>query len=208
MPNVWFTSDPHYGHKNIVKKLSDWTNTDGCRDFNSVEEMNDAIVEGINSVVAADDTLYCLGDFNFGGIKNQKAFRSRLVCDNIHLILGNHDFNHGSIPVDSVSHGFTSVRPYAEITIGGKEIILFHYAQRVWNRQGKGSWHLYGHSHGMLPKLKNFSMDVGMDRDIKTGPVKFNPVPINFYDLFTLFEDHKIHCEDGHERDEHSRPLR
>jgi len=37
-------------------------------------------------------------------------------------------------------------------------------ALRVWNQSNRGSWHLYGHSHGRLPEVPNsLSMDVGVD---------------------------------------------
>ena len=91
MSKIWFTSDPHYNHKNICKGTSEWNNTDRCRNFSSVEEMNNAIVEGINKHVNKDDILYCLGDWSFGGVESIWEFRKRINCKNIHLILGNHD---------------------------------------------------------------------------------------------------------------------
>jgi calcineurin-like phosphoesterase family protein len=206
MPKVWFTSDSHYGHKNIVDKLSDWTDKSQCRRFDTLDEMNDALVHGINKVVAPDDVLYHLGDFNFGGIKNQIEFRSRIQCETIHLLLGNHDFNHGQRPIDDAARSrFASIQHYKEIVIGGTEIVLSHYAMRVWNRQGKGAWHLYGHSHGSLPQLRNFSMDVGVDRP---GPVKFFPVPLNFFDILGVFDDdhHAIEAQDHHSRPDGSTP--
>ena len=40
--------------------------------------------------------------------------------------------------------------------------MLAHYAQRTWHGAFRGSWHLFGHSHGNLgPYLK--SIDVGVD---------------------------------------------
>lgn len=94
---IYFTSDTHYGHANICRGTSKWEARSeedfqqNTRDFNTLEEMNDAIVDGINSVVGEDDVLYHLGDWSFGGIKNIWEFRKRIKCKNIHLILGNHD---------------------------------------------------------------------------------------------------------------------
>jgi len=52
----------------------------------------------------------------------------------------------------------------AEVSIHGQAIVLCHYALRVWNRSNRGSWHLYGHSHGRLPEMPtSLSMDVGID---------------------------------------------
>lgn len=90
MPNIWFTSDTHFGHGNIAgKNSSKWK--DGYRHYNSTYEMNADIVKSFNKVVKEDDILYHLEDFSFGGIDNIWNFRKQLLCKNIHLILGNHD---------------------------------------------------------------------------------------------------------------------
>ena len=44
MPNTWFTGDSHFGHKNMVKGVSAWPDKSACRDFQSIEEMNDQLV--------------------------------------------------------------------------------------------------------------------------------------------------------------------
>src|SRR5688500_13363848 len=90
MSSIYFTSDTHYGHKNIAsEKGSQWKS--GWRMYNSVDEMNQELVKSINTVVKADDILYHLGDWSFGGIENIWKFRKQVNCQNIHLILGNHD---------------------------------------------------------------------------------------------------------------------
>ena len=88
---IWFMSDPHYNHKNICRGVSSWDDLSKTRDFKTLDEMNDAIVRNINNVVAVDDILFCLGDWSFGGFDKIRQFRDRIVCQNIHLILGNHD---------------------------------------------------------------------------------------------------------------------
>lgn len=88
--NIWFTSDPHYFHKNIAgPKVSSWKS--GYRDFEDEKEMSRHIVKVWNQTVKEDDILYCLGDWCFAGIQNIWNFRKQLRCKNIHLILGNHD---------------------------------------------------------------------------------------------------------------------
>jgi len=93
---IFVTSDTHYNHANICRGTSNWTadnskNPNETRDFNTIEEMNDAIVNAINSRVGEDDILYHLGDWSFGGWQNIWEFRKRINCKTIHLILGNHD---------------------------------------------------------------------------------------------------------------------
>jgi calcineurin-like phosphoesterase family protein len=94
---VFVTSDTHYGHKNICRGVTAWRLPDGSipidqtRDFDTIEQMNESIISGINSVVGEDDVLIHLGDWSFGGFENIQKFRDRIVCKEIHLILGNHD---------------------------------------------------------------------------------------------------------------------
>ena len=89
---LFFTSDTHYNHANICKATTEWKGADHLvRDFNSLHEMNDTLVNNINSMVGEDDVLIHDGDWSFGGIENIWEFRKRIICKNIHLILGNHD---------------------------------------------------------------------------------------------------------------------
>ena len=88
---LWVTSDTHYSHTNMCRGVSKWDGARGTRDFNTLEEMNQAIVDSINSVVRPDDILLHLGDWSFGGIEQIWEFRKRILCKNIFLFLGNHD---------------------------------------------------------------------------------------------------------------------
>jgi calcineurin-like phosphoesterase family protein len=55
MVDVWFTSDFHFGHANIIRYCD--------RPFSSVAEMDEAILDRLNSCVKTMDHLYFLGDF-------------------------------------------------------------------------------------------------------------------------------------------------
>lgn len=98
MSNIWFTSDTHFHHKNIVRGTSEWEidlesklGLQRLRDFDTLEEHDAKLVENFNKVVKEDDTLYHLGDWSFGGIDQIWNFRKQLRCKNVHHILGNHD---------------------------------------------------------------------------------------------------------------------
>ena len=50
MSKIWFTSDLHFSHdRDFV-----WQE----RGFNSIQEMNEKIIENFNSVIEPDDILY------------------------------------------------------------------------------------------------------------------------------------------------------
>jgi calcineurin-like phosphoesterase family protein len=148
-----FTSDLHFGHKNIIK----YTN----RPFNSVEEMNESLIQTFNDKVDKDDTVYCLGDFAFMHANDLRDILSRLN-GNIHLIYGNHDKVIRS-NVD-IQKQFASVGEYKEVTIDKQHIVMCHYPMVIWNRKHHNSWMLHGHCHGTLTyPFTGKIFDVGYD---------------------------------------------
>ena len=167
---VWITSDTHFGHKNIVRGTTNWRTQDGevpvssTRDFQTIEQMNERLVDGINHFVGQDDTLIMLGDVSFGGFENIGLFIDRIICKNIHLILGNHD-HHIENNRGNIQDKFLSVNHYLETNINGQDFVLCHYPLQSWNGLNKGVIHLHGHVH--LPEDKKFGkgkkMDVGVD---------------------------------------------
>jgi calcineurin-like phosphoesterase family protein len=167
---VFVTSDTHYGHKNICRGVTEWRLPDGSvpssqtRDFNTIEQMNETIVNNINSVVGQDDVLIHLGDFSFGGFENIQKFRDRILCKEIHLILGNHDTSIEKNR-ENVQELFTSVSHYTKLMYKFKTFVLFHYPVTSWDGLNKGHIQLHGHVH--LPTNLRFGkgkkMDVGMD---------------------------------------------
>ena len=126
--------------------------------------MNERLIDGINHHVGQDDTLIMLGDVSFGGFDNIGTFLERLVCHNIHLILGNHD-HHIENNRDFVKERFLSVQHYMEININDRNFVLCHYPLQSWHGMNKGVIHLHGHVH--LPENRKFGngkkMDVGVD---------------------------------------------
>ena len=151
MPNTWFTADFHLGHANIIRYCG--------RSFPTVEEMDQAILERLNASVKANDILYFLGDFCIGNQARILEYRRRIRCKKIFAVPGNHDKQ-----ARKLKEEFSWLDNLAEVSINGQPIVLCHYALRVWNRSNRGSWHLYGHSHGRLPDvLRSLSMDVGVD---------------------------------------------
>ena len=180
---VWIISDTHFGHKNICRGVTAWRLPDGSvpisqtRDFDSIGEMNEMIVNNINSVVGQDDVLIHLGDWSFGGFENIKIFRDRIVCKDIHLILGNHD-EHIEKNRDGVQELFTSVNHYTKLMYKFETLVLMHYPIDSWDGLNKGHIHLHGHCH--LPQQKVFGkgrrMDVGIDGNMFFMPYELDNV--------------------------------
>jgi len=151
MINTWFTSDFHLGHQNIIRYCN--------RPFQSTGEMDEVILANLNSRVRQSDVLYFLGDFCMGGPHQARLYRDRIVCRYIHVVEGNHDR-----ALRRLTSAFRSYNQLAQIRIEGQGIVLCHYAMRVWHHSSRGTWHLYGHSHGKLEDAPaSLSMDVGVD---------------------------------------------
>jgi calcineurin-like phosphoesterase family protein len=171
---IFFTSDTHYGHKNICRGVSNWTGgLDQTRDFKTIDQMNAAIVDGINQVVGQDDILVHLGDWSFGGFESIQEFRDRIICKNIYLILGNHDHhienNRGNCQdLFKGVYQYTRlevVRPINSRIVEKFNFVLSHFPIASHHDMNKGVVHLHGHVH-LPPHLrigKGKSLDVGVD---------------------------------------------
>ena len=144
---MWFTSDTHFNHEKIIL-LSH-------RPYQSVEEMNEALIANWNDRVEKRDIVWHLGDFVFRGdpaplfhrLNGQKRF-----------VLGNHDKPNQLRALA----GADNVHDVKYVREAGYRFFLSHYAHRTWPNSNHGSFHLYGHSHGDLPGHGR-SMDVGVD---------------------------------------------
>lgn len=128
---IFFISDCHYNHKNIIGYCE--------RPFKDAEEMNERILDNVNSVVGKDDKLFDLGDFCFGTLKEIRGFVSRYKCKNVSLILGNHDRFKPSQYMDA---GFTFASRFP--IIYHEFLILSHSPVFI----GPGPYfNLHGHTH-------------------------------------------------------------
>ena len=203
MTNIFFTSDTHYGHKNLVRGTSSWDDLSGCRDFDTLEEHNECIVETINKTVGKDDILWHLGDWSFGGKDNIEKFRSKIRCREIHLVYGNHD--HNIINNPSAQLLFKTHRHYD--ILDNKHlywadfkrytrypITICHYAMRTYYFNNRGSWCLYGHSHDGLPALGK-GLDVGLD-SAKRILGEYRPFTLG--EIKDYMDARKIYLPDGH----------
>ena len=85
--NIFFISDTHFGHANMLT----FTNYDGTRmrPFNSVEEVDELMIENWNKMVKPMDKVYHLGDC-FYKSSNPDQIMSRLNGQKV-LCRGNHD---------------------------------------------------------------------------------------------------------------------
>lgn len=145
---IFFTSDTHYGHLNVIKHAK--------RPFQGLDDMHAAMIERWNRVVGPNDMVYHLGDV----VWRENLMEEIVVKLNGKktLIWGNHDSS--KVRAHRVWAG-----SYADLELKLPDeplIVLHHYGKRVWNKSHHGALMLYGHSHGSLPGNSQ-SLDVGVD---------------------------------------------
>lgn len=176
---VFFTSDLHFRHGNIIKYCK--------RPFETVQEQTEKLIENWNKTVPDTAIVFILGDFAFATKNQWRGFLNRMTGKK-YLILGNHD-RHEDIPTEM----FEDVVDLAKVSIKIKDhewktFILSHRPILCWEGSNDESIMLYGHVHtctnpevdetidSELVKLmpKN-SWDVGVDNNNYT-PVSVHEV--------------------------------
>lgn len=154
---VWFTSDLHFFHKNIVKYCN--------RPFNDTEDMNNTLIKRWNALIKEDDVVFVLGDFCFGGYDKWVSILKQLN-GKIHLIQGNHDPDNVVNRLLNENY-LESVSLMKLIEIDGQKLFLCHYPMISWPNEERGSYMIHGHVHSLEDK-ESFSpahYDVGVDHN-------------------------------------------
>lgn len=167
---IYFTSDLHLGHENIIR----FTN----RPFGSVEEMNDRIIQNYNSIIHKNDLVYILGDLTYKiNVEESNKLIQKLKGRKV-LIRGNHDLKYDSSL-------FEDIFDYKEFNYNKVKYVLMHYPLMEWNDSyKKKSIHLHGHIHADSEynhkNLENGIMryDVGVDAN------NYYPVSLEYIESY------------------------
>ena len=166
----FYASDLHFGHnKDFIYKL---------RGFDSVYDMNEAIINNWNSIVNPDDDVYVLGDLMLGdneaGVKLIKQLKG-----NIHIILGNHDSD-PRIELYNQCYNVVEVCYATMLKYNGFNLYLYHYPVLCSNVGDKGLKHriisLCGHTH---TKDKFENMNLGYIYHCELDAHDMKPVSID-----------------------------
>lgn len=122
---IYYTSDLHFGHKNIIQLTS--------RPFSSVEEMDEVLIKNWNNKVTKNDLVYILGDFTwYNSVEKNLKILERLNGTK-HLILGNHDPANKIKPLLHCFNNIVFPTCYEEIHDSGNDVVLCHYPIEDWN---------------------------------------------------------------------------
>lgn len=142
MPNIFITSDTHFGHIGVTQFMSkDGVNK--LRPWDNIEEMDAALVNNWNSVVKPNDKVYHLGDV----VINRKHLHTlyRLNGEKV-LIKGNHDI----FKLDEYTPHFKDIRAYHVLD----NIICSHIPVHP-DSKGRFKGNIHGHLHDRQVMLPN-----------------------------------------------------
>ena len=157
---IWFTSDLHFNHNNILKyePIS--------RPFETVEEMNETLIKNWNDRVQPEDTVYVLGDLCMGKDTDIPAILERLT-GRIVLIRGNHDQSKRRKIYEK--HGI-EIRYISYLPYKGRFFVMCHFPiaseefMEMVRKDNSEVIMLYGHIHSNAPKgYKDGTFHVGVD---------------------------------------------
>jgi len=171
--NTFFTSDTHFGHKNIIKFTK--------RPFETVDIMDQKLIDSWNSVVSKNSIVFHMGDFAFKS-KNAVATILSKLNGTVILIKGNHDDK-------SILSQFPYCFDYLEVSVENVNIVMSHYPFLEWNGSHRGAWNLHGHCHGTIVDTGiSRRIDVGIDMNSKYCPFSFRQIQAIMKDRVGGFE--------------------
>lgn len=162
---IWFSSDLHFNHnKSFIYDAR------GC---DSIEQMNQIILDNFNQLVAPTDDLWLLGDLVMGETYKAHELLTQLPGKK-HIILGNHDTTlrtelYRSLGWDCQYATMLKYNKYC--------FYLSHYPTLVGNfEEPFAPWNLHGHTHDLNafsvnPRCYNVNVDAH-----ELAPIEINDI--------------------------------
>lgn len=181
--NIFFISDLHICHKNILHHSKERVGAMNLKDNTDIEGHDEYIINMWLNQTKRGDHIYVLGDFIMSNQQESIKILNRLKSNGckIHLIVGNHDkstqkmYNmFESIDIIKVVNFKKTMFDFLEEDF---QIVMCHYPMKSWFNKCRGSLHLYGHVHWNSPwvdESDDLCFNVGYDN------------PMCNYKLFTL----------------------
>lgn len=179
---IFFTSDTHFLHKNILSYES--------RPFESHEEMTEKMIEVWNEQVSDNDVVYHLGDFAITNFENTVSILKRLK-GKIVLIKGNHDRTNYFKKIIKMKLLSEYHEVGKRIKLNGHELWLTHFPMEIGLRPRK--WSIHGHIHGLASNWEN-QVNVGVDSP-HFKKEKFGQL-IDFEELMAVMDERTPYIEE------------
>ena len=174
---IWFTSDLHFGHKNIIRFCNrPWENT---------TQMQKGLIDNWNNTVGDNDIIFVLGDtFWFNDSHRIRKVLSQLKGKDIYLIPGNHDDFDAYHRVDDPRIHLCKDVVCCWFTEENKpiqEIWLSHYPMMTWPHRERGVLQFFGHIHSQPDVTEGVDQDLPLhwnQADVGCDFWKWTPIDL------------------------------
>lgn len=170
MADTWVISDTHLHHANILKFVDSKTGIRVRPEFDTVDEMDEYMLDTWNSVVKPGDKVYHLGDVFIGDKDKFKKIWPKFNGSK-NLIVGNHD----DIRFLVSGGFFKSVyleRKFRDFKLHLSHIPL-HQSQHETGMPGSGNFFVNCHGH-----IHQNPSPPGRYINVSVEAVKYTPVNI------------------------------
>lgn len=182
--NVYFISDMHCCHKNILQYQPNRIEAMQLQNNEDVDGMNKYIYKMWNNTVKRGDHVYLLGDFCVGSTDDVKrcVYKLKEKGVSLHAIVGNHDRH-----MSQVFNQFASIDYIKTVTFKKSvftfmdedfRVCLCHYPMLSWPDKSRGSALIYGHIHSRYPFLDKETPDLMVNAGLDA--------PLSNYQLISL----------------------
>lgn len=139
---IYYIGDLHLMHENCLKFDN--------RPFETVEEMNEAIITNWNSKVTKRDTVFVVGDVCMK-VTPEVLQTLRQLNGTKYLAIGNHDAKLvkelSKLDPSVRNIYFSQMKESYFIKDGEYNVFISHFPHASWNRLEHGSVHVYAHIH-------------------------------------------------------------
>lgn len=186
----YYISDCHFFHRSLLDKMDK-------RGFESVEEMNQYMIDQWNRKVRPNDEVVILGDFSWGNAAQTEELLKDLNGRKF-LIRGNHDLYLKDKNFDTSL--FEWIKDYAELHDNKRKVVLSHYPIVCYNGQyrtdEKGNpktWMLYGHVHNTQDQyfLDQYEAFMKRQKHMPIGGKEERPIPFQMINVFCQNSDYQ-----------------
>lgn len=169
---IYFLSDPHFGHFQILQYEPRRQIVLGT----TIEEHDAALLARINSKVKPDDVLIITGDFSLSDKKSIQEYRQKILCRTVIIVLGNHDKRHDYYKLGfqgecyemvlRIANEYVRLRHHPYRKPWYRSIFPWQFKEKDRNKRPKDYGHflVHGHTHSrQANKVQNKSINVGID---------------------------------------------
>lgn len=185
----YYIADLHFFHTAVNFKMDH-------RGFESVEQMNEYMIEKWNGKVRSNDEVVILGDLSWGSATETNMLLQRLK-GRLFLIRGNHDSFLDKNKTDLSR--FEWVKPYEELSDNKRKVVLCHYPIMCYNGQYRlddegnpKTYMLYGHVHDTQDQrlLEQFQ-EMTRNTVVTDAQGSTRQIPCNMINCFCMYSDYE-----------------